>query len=272
MHLYFRVNSLFYDPNVFGRYLALVLVALGAYLAWARDARAAAVTAAVAAVLLGALALSYSITSLAALLAGLLVVAALRWGVRWAFAGGAAILVCGAIFLLVSGTGESDLGSARDFDTTTSGRVGLVRGGLELAEDRPVWGWGSGSFGAAFSRHIERANTTVSHSEPITVAAEQGAIGLAVYVALVALALAVLLGGGGGWAGTAAVAACFVAMLVHSLSYAGFAIDPATWALLGVGVALRRTRPVQSAAPAAVGERGALPARDPPPAAATGRP
>ena len=268
LHLYFRVNSLFYDPNVFGRYLALVLVALGAYLAWARDARVAAVAAAVAAVLLGALALSYSITSLAALLAGLLVVAALRWGVRWAFAGGAAILVCGAIFLLVSGTGESDLGSARDFDTTTSGRVGLVRGGLELAEDRPVWGWGSGSFGAAFSRHIERANTTVSHSEPITVAAEQGAIGLAVYVALVALALAVLLGGGGGWAGTAAVAACFVAMLVHSLSYAGFAIDPATWALLGVGVALRRTRPVQSAAPAAVGERGALPARNRRPAAA----
>ena len=49
LHLYFRVNSLFYDPNVFGRYLALVLVALGAYLAWARNARAAAVTAAVAA-------------------------------------------------------------------------------------------------------------------------------------------------------------------------------------------------------------------------------
>ena len=107
----------------------------------------------------------------------------------------------------------------------------------------PIWGWGSGSFGAAFSRHIQRARTTVSHSEPITVAAEQGAIGLMVYVALVGLALVVLLGGAGGSAGTAAVAAGFVAMLVHSLSYAGFAIDPATWALLGLGVALRRTRP-----------------------------
>ena len=39
LHLYFRVNSVFYDPNVFGRYLALILVALGAYLAWSRDAR-----------------------------------------------------------------------------------------------------------------------------------------------------------------------------------------------------------------------------------------
>ena len=72
----------------------------------------------------------------------------------------------------------------------------LVAGGLELAEDRPIWGWGSGSFGAAFSRHIERARTTVSHSEPITVAAEQGAIGLVVYLALVVVALVVLLSGG----------------------------------------------------------------------------
>ena len=49
LHLYFRVNSLFYDPNVFGRYLALTLVALGAFLAWTRDGRAAIVAAVVAA-------------------------------------------------------------------------------------------------------------------------------------------------------------------------------------------------------------------------------
>lgn len=266
LHLYFRVNSLFYDPNVFGRYLALSLVGLGAFLAWTRDGRAAVAVAAVAGVLLAALMLSYSLTSMAALVAGLLVVVALRWTLRWALAGGAAILVCGAIFLLVSGTGESDLGSAEDFDTTTSGRVGLVRGGLELAEDRPIWGWGSGSFGAAFSRHIERARTTVSHSEPITVAAEQGAIGLAVYVALVGLALVVLLSGAGGSAGTAAAAAGFVAMLVHSLSYAGFAIDPATWALLGLGVALRRS-PAPAAVATTVSGPGTLPPRDRRPAA-----
>jgi O-antigen ligase len=267
LHIYFRVNSLFYDPNVFGRYLALALVALGAYLAWSRGTRGPVVVAAVAGVLLAALALSYSITSFGALVAGLLVVAALRWSVRWAFAGGAAILVCGAVFLLVSGTGEEDLGTARNFDTTTSGRVDLVRGGLELAQDRPLWGWGSGSFGAAFSRQIERARTTVSHSEPITVAAEQGAIGLVVYSGLLALALVVLLSGAGASAGAAAAGACFVAMLVHSLSYAGFAIDPATWALLGVGVALRRSRSVPATVPAAVGDRSVVPPRRRRPAA-----
>jgi len=241
LHLYFRVNSLFYDPNVFGRYLALILVALAAYMAWARGILGPALAAIVAGVLLAALTLSYSITSFAALIAGLLVVLALRWSLRWALGSAVEILVCGAIVLLVSGTGESDLGSAKRINTTTSGRADLVTGGLRLAGDRPVWGWGSGSFGAAFSRHIERARTTVSHSEPITVAAEQGAIGLIAYVALVALALVVLLSGTGSAAAGAAVAACFVAMLIHSLGYAGFAIDPATWALLGLGIGRWRT-------------------------------
>jgi O-antigen ligase len=270
LHLYFRVNSLFYDPNLFGRDLALTLVALGAYLAWARGTRLPIVAAIVAGILLGALALSYSISSFGALLAGLLVVAALRWSVRWALAGGAAILVCGAIFLLVSGTGQTDVGSAESSSTTTSGRVDLVRGGITLAGDRPIWGWGSGSFGAAFSRHIERAKTTVSHTEPVTVAAEQGGIGLIVYVALVVLALIVLFTGAGGSVASAATAACFAAIVVHSLGYAAFTIDPATWALLGLGVALRRARQetAPAATPGAVGDSGRPRSpRDPRPAA-----
>ncbi len=240
LHLYFRVNSLFYDPNLFGRDLALTLVALGAYLAWSRDTGLAILVALASAVLLGALALSYSVTSFIALGVGLLVVAGLRWGARWALGGGAAILVFGAIFLLLSGTGRTDFSSSESLNTATSGRVDLVGGGIKLARERPVAGWGSGSFGAAFSRHIERAKTTVSHSEPITVAAEQGSIGLIVYAFLVVLALAVLLNGASSSMATAAIAACFVAMVAHSLGYAGFTTDPATWALIGLGLALRR--------------------------------
>jgi O-antigen ligase len=249
LHLYFRVNSLFYDPNVFGRYLALALVALGAYLAWSRGGRGPLAAALVAAILLAGLALSYSVTSFAALVAGLLVVAALRWGLRSGMAAGAAIVVCAAIFVLVSDTARTNISSSDSSSTITSGRVSLVSGGLELAEDRPAWGWGAGSFGAAFSRHIERAKTTVSHTEPVTVAAEQGGIGLIAYAALVVLGLIVLLGGASASAATAATAACFVAMVVHSLGYAAFAIDPATWALLGLGVALRRPGAAIAGAP-----------------------
>jgi O-antigen ligase len=237
-------------------------------LAWARGTRLPIVAAIVSGILLGALAISYSISSFgrcSRASGG----AALRWSVRWALAGGAAILVCGAIFLLVSGTGQTDVGSAESSSTTTSGRVDLVRGGITLAGDRPIWGWGSGSFGAAFSRHIERAKTTVSHTEPVTVSAEQGGIGLVVYVALVVLALIVLFTGAGGSVASAATAACFAAIVVHSLGYAAFTIDSATWALLGLGSRWRGRRATASAtAPDAVSGSGRPRSpRDPRPAA-----
>ena len=38
-HTYFRVNSIFWDPNVYGRYLALVVVLVTAALLWVRDRR-----------------------------------------------------------------------------------------------------------------------------------------------------------------------------------------------------------------------------------------
>jgi len=268
LHLYFRVNSLFYDPNILGRALALVLVALGAYLAWARNTRLAIAAVVVAAVLLAALALSFSITGFVALIAGLLVVMALRWGLRWAVAAGGAVLVAAAIFFAVSGVGRADLSSSDKLEVSTSGRVSLISGGYHLTRDRPVWGFGSGSFGTAFKDRIDStAKTTASHSEPLTVGAEQGAIGLIVYVALVVLALIVLLSGARGSPGAAAIAACFVAIVVHSLGYADFTVDPATWALLGVGVALRRKRVAGSDVPVAGGTPAPRP-RDPRPATA----
>jgi hypothetical protein len=36
---YFRVNSLFFDPNIYGRFLAIVMLLLAAWLLWARRQR-----------------------------------------------------------------------------------------------------------------------------------------------------------------------------------------------------------------------------------------
>jgi O-antigen ligase len=145
------------------------------------------------------------------------------------------------ILLAVGGTPESDIGG-RDLD---SGHADLIEGGLELAEDRPFAGWGSGSFGAAFVQEVDdTAQDIVSHAEPVTVAAEQGAIGTVVYVVLLGTALVTLLGAHpGSSAARSAVAACFVAMIVHSIAYAAFVIDPATWTLLALGVAFRARAP-----------------------------
>lgn len=245
LHVYFRVNSIFFDPNILGRYLALAVTALGAFIAWQRGGRTAFAVVIVSGVLLVALAFTYSITSFVALIAGLGAASLLRWGRRGALAAGAIGLVGLVALVAAGGTPTSDI---QDYRSIDSGRQSLVGGGVELFENRPIAGYGSGAFGRAFFEEIEQARSAISHSEPITVAAEQGVIGLALYAALIAAALFTLLGGSPGVSlARTAVAAGFVAMVVHSLGYAGFLTDPATWALLGLGIALRRGPPDSTA-------------------------
>jgi O-antigen ligase len=239
IHIYFRVNALFRDPNIFGRYLALAIVALAAYLAWERRWAAALAASTGAGVLLVALAFSFSLTSFAALLVGLVVLAWARLGVRAAAVAVGSMALCGGAFLLLTGLRTTEVG------TGGAGRTSLVHGGLELAADRPLWGWGSGAFGEAFYRHIERAKDTASHDTPIATSAEQGVIGLAVYAALVVAALAVMLAPDvRGSPARAGAAALFVVMIVHSLGYASFLEDPATWAILALGLVLAQRAPL----------------------------
>ena len=254
LHVYFRVNSIFFDPNIFGRYLALGLTAVGACLAWGGDRRDLALGAAAFVIGLVGLVFSYSLTSFAALLAGLGTVALLRWSWRGAVAFAGLGLVAIAALVIAGGTPTSDVEDVRSID---SGHADLIEGGLVLAglrspapppadQDvgRPIGGYGSGSFGRAFFEHIEQARTTVSHSEPVTVAAEQGVIGFALYAALLVVSLIVMLGARAGASlPRAAVGACYVAIVIGSFGYTGFTIDPATWALLALGVALRRGPP-----------------------------
>jgi O-antigen ligase len=264
IHLYFRVNSLFYDPNVFGRYMALIVVALAAFVAWTPNRGHAYLAAGAALPILAALGLSFSITSMLALIAGLLILALLRFGLRWALAGAVVALLAGGVFLALGGAERSDVGPDRSLTDETSGRTDLVEGGVDLAAERPVAGWGSGAFGAAFYSEIEQAETTASHSEPITVGAEQGAIGLIVYVALIATSLALVFGVGSGGLprgdpARSAVAAAYVAVFVHSLGYAGFLTDPATWALLSLGVGLAARQAAEVVRPVLSSSRVAAP-------------
>src|SRR5205814_8588540 len=79
---YFRVNSLFFDPNVYGRFLALVMVAVTAIVLWSPKRDDVLACAALLAWLLAGLVTSFSQSSIAALLLGLAVLAAWRWGMR----------------------------------------------------------------------------------------------------------------------------------------------------------------------------------------------
>ncbi len=236
---YFRVNSLFFDPNIYGRFLATVMLGLVAILLWCRRPVLAAGCTAALVLLWAGLVLTLSQSSFTALLAGLIVLGALRWGTRRAAAIVAAFAVAGALVVVaVPGAVGLD-GSA---DNVSSGRWSLVKGGIELARERPLQGWGAGAFKTEYRKQekasSERASAA-SHTIPITVAAEQGIGGLVLYLALVVVAIGTLLRGARRSIARAAVAAAFVALVVHTLLYAAFLEDPLAWALLAVGSALR---------------------------------
>jgi O-antigen ligase len=271
---YFRVNSVFWDPNVYGRFLALVMTAVAAFLLWTSRPRVALAAGAALAVLWGGLVLTFSQSSFAALLAGLAVLAALRWDVRrTALVAVAGVALAATIAVAFQDTLKIDLGSSSGLTEVTSGRSDLIGGGLELFANRPLQGYGSGAFGRAY-RQERKGNqqqaVSASHTMPVTVAAEQGLVGLAAYLAVVGAALLTLFGNRATGQVTSlrvarvALAAMFVALLVHTMVYAAFLEDPFTWVILAAGAALaplaklrdapvRASAPVHESVPAAAG-------------------
>jgi O-antigen ligase len=248
---YFRVNSLFFDPSVYGRYEALAIVVLAAGLLWSRRPRDGWLIAATCALLWTGMVLSLSQSSFAALLAGLAVLTALRWRIRWAVAAlTVAALASAAVVALTPHSVGLTSDSTSALDKATSGRASLVRGAARMARDRPLWGEGSGSFAVVFKARERVPNperAAVSHTIPLTVAAEQGVIGVIAYLALLWAAAVMLFRRlrvalrrhpDEPTVARAAVAAAFVALVVHTLAYAAFLEDPLTWTLLALGAAL----------------------------------
>ena len=256
LQAYFRVNSLFFDPNIYGRFLALTMVALAGVLLWTKAPRAVWAIAGALIVLWAGLVLSLSQTSFAALLVGLGVLAALRWRpVPAIAAAGLAVAASVAVIVLAPGSVGIEEQSEKSINRATSGRLRLTEGAIEMARDRPVWGFGSGSFGERYRKRERIFSPLVaaeSHTIPLTAAAEQGVIGLAAYLALLWTSLALVFGRVRQRlresADTTAIArvvaaAAFCALLVHTMAYAAFLEDATAWLLLGLAVALRTRAP-----------------------------
>ena len=237
VHLYFTVNSVFFDPDIFGRFLALAMILGVAVLIYGRRPRDVLASAAVLAVLWGCLVLTLSRSSLVALLLGMAVLAALRWRATKAVVGViVVVLVLGGIAVAVT---PKTFGLNQGLNGASSGRANLVSGGVSMFGDRPIWGYGSGSFQAEYAKQNGGCGQVcASHTIAVTIAAEQGLIGLLPYVALIVAAVITLFRGARGDPARAAVAAAFLALVLHTELYADFLEDPTTWALLAVGGAL----------------------------------
>ena len=239
---YFRVNSLFFDPSIYGRFLALVMLCVTTVVLWTRRQRDVLIGGAILLWLLGGLITSFSQSSIVALLVGLAVLAAYRWDVRSTAAVCLVVLAVGVAIVVFAPRGSHiGLSGSSSANSATSGRTTLITNGLSLFGDRPLQGWGPGAFPVEYRRHNNASSenaTSASHTIPITVAAEQGIVGLALYVALLVAAFWRLFEGARASPARIAIAACFTALVVHTMTYADFLEDPVTWTLLGIGSAL----------------------------------
>jgi putative inorganic carbon (hco3(-)) transporter len=252
LYVYFVANSVFYDPNIFGRFLALAMVALAALLLYERPGREQLGVSAVLAILWAALVISFSRSSMVAVLVGLALLAAIRWRPEAPLALGAVVVILGGAAVAIKPT---TFGLNQGLNGVSAGRGSVLKGGVKLFGDRPAQGFGSGSFEHEYALHnpdlLRIPNAlTASHTTPVTVAAEQGVIGEVVYVALVVAALTMLVRGARADPARAAIAAAFAALLAHTMLYADFLEDPFAWALLGIGAALARASPVGEVQPA----------------------
>lgn len=237
LHEYFTVNSVFFDPNIFGRYLAMAMVLLAAVLLYDRRPRFQLGAIVALAILWGCLILTLSRSSVAALALGLAVLAALRWRARPVIYLAILVAIVGGIAVA---THPTKFGLNQGLNGASDGRANLVTGGVHLFADRPLIGWGSGSFSSEYTVKYPKSASAVSdsHDIPVTIAAEQGIVGELLYIALVLAALFELFRGARGDPFRIGVAAAFVALLLHTLLYADFLEDPVTWTLLAIGGAL----------------------------------
>ncbi|NUT54533.1 MAG: hypothetical protein HOQ03_00935, partial [Thermoleophilia bacterium] len=246
---FFRVNSVFWDPSIYGRYLVVAILAtLALVLLGVRERILAAGIAAIAAIWIGLL-FSFSQSSFAALIAGTLAVAAVIWRGRAVAALAAlAVLLVSVGFATPQVRHELLDQSRAGLNSVTSDRAGLVGNGLRIAADHPVVGVGTGSVQRAYAERTgltgEEPTTAASHSTPVTVVAESGVPGL---VLLCWLGLASLWPAfrarGTSAAGRAALVGALTlgAIAVHSLFYNALFEDPTMWGLLGlIAVAVAR--------------------------------
>ncbi len=237
LHEYFTVNSVFFDPNIFGRYLAVAMLLLATVLLW--DRRQSAQWGAIVALAMIWVCLIFTLSrsSLVALGLGLAILAALRWRARPVIYAAAVVAVIGVVVVAVH---PSAFGLNQGLNSATDGRVNLITGGIRLFGDRPPFGWGSGAFSTEYQIHFRIAARAVSdsHNIAVTIAAEQGIVGLLLYVALIISALVTLFRGARTDAFRAGVAAATAALLLHTMFYADFLEDPTTWALLAIGATL----------------------------------
>ena len=237
---FFRVTSLFRDPSLYARHVVIGIAIVVVAVLYRKLNPLLAVPLVV--LLFAGVWFSYSQSSMAALFVVTLVLAVVAGtrNLRLVAALTALLVLLGATGVVLASIQDH---SARRFTSDRSRRVELT---LKVFRDHPVEGVGLGGQPVASQARSEQGGSPtrfVSHTTPLTVAAELGIIGLVAYFALL---------GGAAWViervrridpplglGLGAV---LLALFVHSLAYSGFFEDPVTWLAIAIAASFLLSR------------------------------
>jgi O-antigen ligase len=244
---FYRVNSVFWDPSIYGRFLVVAILACLVAVLFTRDRRLLiGGTAAIAAIWAGLL-FSYSQSSFAALVAGVVLVTIFAWGRRGIAIAAVAAVVVAVGALAVPNIRHDVFGNGRGLNSASGGRGKLVRKGIQIAVHHPVAGVGVGGFKRAYAdlTHLKgrEPKAAASHDTPVTVAAETGLPGLLLFGWLLAAGLLLAFRRfARDLPGLAALTFGIViaSIAVHSLFYNAFFEDPTVWAALGLAAVTAR--------------------------------
>jgi hypothetical protein len=242
---FYRVNSVFYDPSIYGRFLVVAILASLVVVLYRRIDPLWQVAAALVIVITWAgLLPSFSQSSFVALIVGILVATVVAWRrSSLLLVGAVAVVLVAAVLLSPAVRHKASLSHV------TSGRSTLISRGVKVAEHHPVLGVGVGGFRRAYAEaaHLRgrEPRAAASHTTPVTVAAETGLPGLLLLLWLVWSVLRVAfarLAPDFDGAARLAFGLALSAILVHCLFYNALFEDPTFWGLLALVVVAARRR------------------------------
>jgi putative inorganic carbon (hco3(-)) transporter len=244
---FYRVNSVFWDPSIYGRFLVVAILASLVLVVHGTARRVVVAASAAIVVSWIGLVFSFSQSSFVALVVGVAIIAWSAWGRKTlALLGVIAVVVLVAALAMPSVRHHS-------LNSASGGRFKLVKNGLAIAAHHPVQGVGIGGFKKAYAARTglkgKEPKAAASHDTPVTVAAETGIVGLALFAwLLIAAFMLAFRGVSASFAGRVSLilGVVLAAIGVHSLFYNAFFEDPMAWGVFGLAplaaVALARER------------------------------
>ena len=254
---FFRVTSLFGDPSLYGRHLvmgigvALAMLAASRWRGWPLIGLIVLMWA--------GLLFSYSQSSMAALVVVTLALALATSSDRWVRR--AVAVLAGLAIIAACAVAAVQVIDGKSLNKITSDRTERVEDTLRVVREHPFLGVGVAGQ-PRVSRELARSRRTaanfVSHTAPLTVAAELGLVGLGLYVWLiVGGVIAIVAVRRRDNALGLALGASFLGLFVHALFYSGFLEDPITWLVLAVAAGYLGTHEAQRSAAERARERAA---------------